>query len=361
MPADGKVDQLICEQIADVARFLDEAGSQVDVQQADHLVLRREDRRFHTQCGQVRLDADDRGLCGRSDRIGQDMNSEIVLADGEVLSLEKIASEINQEHDLFLVAASDALTHAIRCGLMLMSVQDTMPRGEFMAWVGEHTNEGHCNFNYATGWKYIKLCQGAKSKTFENEISIKKALRAVCSLEKEDKTVDEPPPCPDGQYTLVLADPPWQYDCKKSYTRTIDKNQYATADPDSIIGMKPGTADDCILFLWATAPLLPEALAVMAGWGFQYKSQAIWDKEIIGMGFWFRGQHELLLVGVKGDVHPPEEGNRCGSVFREKRGDHSVKPDCIYEWIEKAFPGFVKLEMFSRRAREGWTVWGNEV
>ena len=40
---------------------------------------------------------------------------------------------------------------------------------------------------------------------------------------------------------------------------------------------------NCILYLWATAPKLLEALEVMDAWGFTYKTQAIWNKEIIGM------------------------------------------------------------------------------
>lgn len=65
------------------------------------------------------------------------------------------------------------------------------------------------------------------------------------------------------------------------------------------------SADNAVLFLWATAPKLKEALEVMEAWGFEYRTNAVWDKEIIGMGYWFRGQHELLLVGVKGEFSPP--------------------------------------------------------
>ena len=97
----------------------------------------------------------------------------------------------------------------------------------------------------------------------------------------------------------------------------------------------------------------------MAGWGFAYKTSAVWDKEKIGMGYWFRGQHELLLVGVKGEASPPIPGNRVSSVFKEARTKHSKKPGCVYEWIEKAFPG-EKLEMYCREQRPGWQMWGNE-
>ena len=111
--------------------------------------------------------------------------------------------------------------------------------------------------------------------------------------------------------------------------------------------------------MWACAPKLDLALEVMAGWGFSFKTSAVWDKEKLGMGYWFRGQHELLLVGTKGDVSPPPPEARRSSVFREARGEHSRKPVCVYEWIEEAFPG-AKLEMYCREPRAGWQTWGNE-
>ena len=159
---------------------------------------------------------------------------------------------------------------------------------------------------------------------------------------------------------LVLADPPWRYDFSKSDSRQIE-NQYPTATVPEIIKHSPATDKDCVLFLWATVAKLQEAMAVMEGWGFKYKTGAVWDKEIIGMGYWFRGQHELLLVGTKGKAKPPEQPDRVSSVFRERRSRHSKKPICVYEWIEKAFPDLPKLEMYCREPRPGWQVWGNEV
>jgi ParB/RepB/Spo0J family partition protein len=158
---------------------------------------------------------------------------------------------------------------------------------------------------------------------------------------------------------LVLADPPWRYDFAETDRRQVE-NQYPTATTEEIVAMAPQTADDCVILLWATAPKLEDALAVMTGWGFAYKTHAVWDKEKIGMGYWFRGQHELLLVGTKGDAAPPPEAERTGSVFRESRAKHSTKPESVYAWIERAFPGLVKLEMFARKPRDGWQLMGNE-
>lgn len=159
--------------------------------------------------------------------------------------------------------------------------------------------------------------------------------------------------------SLVLADPPWRYDFAETDNRQIE-NQYPSATVDEIIAHRPDTAPDCVLLMWATVAKLPQALEVLGAWGFEYKTHAMWDKERIGMGYWFRGQHELLLVGTKGSASPPEQAHRVSSVFREPRGAHSAKPECVYRWIEEAFADRVKLEMYCRRPRAGWLTFGNE-
>jgi len=158
---------------------------------------------------------------------------------------------------------------------------------------------------------------------------------------------------------LVLADPPWRYDFAETDNRQIE-NQYPSATIDEIIAHRPETQPDCVLLLWGTVAKLREAFEVIDGWGFEYKTHAVWDKEKIGMGYWFRGQHELLIVATKGKASPPEQEDRVSSVFREARGAHSAKPECVYQWIEKAFKDRTKLEMYCRAPRPGWAVFGNE-
>ena len=102
----------------------------------------------------------------------------------------------------------------------------------------------------------------------------------------------------------------------------------------------------------------------MESWQFEYRTNAVWDKQMIGMGYWFRGQHELLLVGVRGDVPRPEESTRVSSVIASKRTQHSEKPIQVYEIIEAMYPQFTKrhrCELFARAERKGWSCWGNEV
>ena len=161
-------------------------------------------------------------------------------------------------------------------------------------------------------------------------------------------------------YDLIYADPPWRYSFSKSNSRKVE-NQYPTMTVKEICSLDVPAAKDCVLYLWATAPKLLEALEVMRAWGFTYKTQAVWDKGKIGMGYWFRGRHEILLVGVRGNVSPPEQATRVASVFNFDRSKHSKKPVEIRELIENWYPGKKKLEMFCRSAAPGWAVYGNEV
>ena len=174
------------------------------------------------------------------------------------------------------------------------------------------------------------------------------------------KPEKEPPELPQGRYDVILADPPWRYDFAETRNRAIE-NQYPTMTLEKIKALEVPSAENAALFLWATAPKLLEALEVIEAWGFGYRTCAVWDKEKIGMGYWFRGQHELLLVGTKGDFAPPAEKDRFASVIRETRTSHSTKPECLYEMLERMFPHARFIELFARHnSRPRWAVWGNE-
>jgi N6-adenosine-specific RNA methylase IME4 len=112
--------------------------------------------------------------------------------------------------------------------------------------------------------------------------------------------------------------------------------------------------------MWATSPKLAEAFEVLDAWGFSYRTCAVWDKQKIGMGYYFRQQHELLLVAVRGTPPTPLPANRPASIFSYPRGEHSSKPHEVYEVIEAMYPELPKLEMFCRTPRAGWGAWGNQ-
>jgi len=168
------------------------------------------------------------------------------------------------------------------------------------------------------------------------------------------------------KYQIILADPPWRYDFSKDNADKIE-NHYTTMLVEDICKITPPSSDNSVLYLWATAPKLLEALRVMKYWGFIYKTHAIWDKGWVGMGYWFRGQHELLLVGVKGKFSPPKDIQRISSIIKSKKSGHSEKPDYIRQKISEWYPNETKLEMFARQNKSNlfqennWDVWGNEV
>lgn len=167
-------------------------------------------------------------------------------------------------------------------------------------------------------------------------------------------------PFPNKKYQIIYADPPWEYRHCASKCREIT-NQYPTMKLNDIKELNIPSADNAILYLWATAPKLLEALEVMIAWNFDYRTCMIWDKEIIGMGYWFRGQHELLLVGIKGKMSPPQQNLRISSVWKERRTKHSKKPDNIRELIKQWYPAQERIELFAREKIEGWDAWGNEI
>ena len=100
---------------------------------------------------------------------------------------------------------------------------------------------------------------------------------------------------------------------------------------EKIAALALPAAPDCALFLWATNPHLDTALSVMRTWGFDYKSNFAWTNDKIGPGYWTREQHELLLIGTRGDIPAPAMGEQYVSVQRAPRGRHSEKPPLFYE------------------------------
>jgi len=166
-------------------------------------------------------------------------------------------------------------------------------------------------------------------------------------------------PLPTNQYAVGLCDCPWRYDFVATQNRAIE-NQYPTLPVEELceLPIKEVFPENAVLFFWATAPKLQEALQVLKAWGFEYKTHYIWDKEKIGMGHWARGRHELLLVATKGDVQTPEDSILYPSVMAEPRQGHSEKPQWAYEMIEKYYPTIKKIELFARKKRNGWDSWG---
>jgi len=184
-------------------------------------------------------------------------------------------------------------------------------------------------------------------KNEERQIERTERLRVV--------TLDE---SARGLYPVIYADPPWQYS-NSGFAQSAE-NQYPTmATPDiCLLPVKTKITTNAVLLLWATNPLLEDAMRVIAAWGFEYKTNFVWTKEQHMGGFYCLGQHELLLVAVRGSALPKSR-TLVGSHLKYPRGKHSAKPHELYELIERMYDG-PYLEMFARNTREGWASFGNE-
>jgi N6-adenosine-specific RNA methylase IME4 len=170
-------------------------------------------------------------------------------------------------------------------------------------------------------------------------------------------------PVGEARWPVILADPPWDFEVyAPDKQMSHPANHYPPMSLDEIKALPVAklTFKDCVLLLWTTVPLLRVTFEVLDAWGFEYQSGLVWDKEIPGMGYWIRGQHEFLLLATKGKPPLPATENVPVSVIRERRREHSRKPEASYALIERMFPDLPKLELFARQARSGWDAWGNE-
>lgn len=167
----------------------------------------------------------------------------------------------------------------------------------------------------------------------------------------------------DKKYQVIYADPPWSYTNKKTGGGKITSGaaaNYKTMTTDDICAMQIPSAKNSVLFMWATVPLMPDAFRVMEAWGFEYKTMISWRKIMSkGMGYWYRGQMEHLLLGVRGKIKAfrMQEAN----IIQCKVGAHSSKPHEFRQLIERSTPMMPdKLEMFARFQWPGWDSFGNE-
>jgi len=170
-------------------------------------------------------------------------------------------------------------------------------------------------------------------------------------------------------YRTILADPPWYFKMYSEKGKYNANRHYDCMKISDIKRMRPlldEFADkDCVLFMWATYPMLPRCIEVMEDWGFKYKTVAFtWVKlnkdesDWMGMGYWTRANAEICLLGTRG--RPKRQDGGVRQLIMSKRREHSRKPDEQYERIERLVQG-PYLEMFARPPhREGWDVWGNE-
>lgn len=165
-------------------------------------------------------------------------------------------------------------------------------------------------------------------------------------------------PLPQGPFDTILADPAWSYN--NSGAQGSAAKQYETMSVEEICAMpvQEVAADNAVLLLWATAPLLPDAMRVIKAWGFTYKTKIVWHKNTFGPGFWVRAKAEDVLIATRGK--PPIPTDAPPGVVCMKNEGHSKKPRAMYPIYER-LGGGRRLELFARQRREGWVPWGNQL
>jgi N6-adenosine-specific RNA methylase IME4 len=190
------------------------------------------------------------------------------------------------------------------------------------------------------------------------------AIKKVAREEKEQalaaKTIEQSQ-MGEKLYGVIYIDPPWAFQTysENGMDRSAD-NHYPTMSMQSLSELVLPAGKDCIMFMWATVPMLPEAIDLLTDWGFTYKSHIAWVKDRIGTGYWTRNKHELLLIATKGNIPAPAMGMQPPSVIELPVLKHSEKPAFFADMIQTLYPTTPKVEVFARIGRPGWDVIGNE-
>lgn len=187
------------------------------------------------------------------------------------------------------------------------------------------------------------------------------------------------------KFQVILADPPWPYDNAKSNRPALGGKTYPTMTMQELYSLwwqiEPVTDKDCVMFMWATLPKIREASELLSRWGFEYittpfvwvklnptgyvtdlypKGVALAGGVYSGMGHWTCGNVELVLMGKKGAPHRVRKDIK--QVVFAPRGRHSEKPEEVQRRIELLMGDeALKLEMFARRERPGWTCVGLDI
>ena len=192
-------------------------------------------------------------------------------------------------------------------------------------------------------------------------VGMAEAFRQV-KREKLNKNIRE---LPKDKFTVIYADPPWAYNDKQGgsisekYGSAEKHYPSMTLSELEALQISEIAADNCVLWLWATSPLLEDALQLSKAWGFKYKAQFIWDKIKHNMGHYNSVRHELLLICTRGSC-VPQISKLFDSVQSIERSEHSRKPDEFRHIIDTIYPEGNRVELFARRQAKGWQTWGNE-
>ena len=177
-------------------------------------------------------------------------------------------------------------------------------------------------------------------------------------------------PLPEKRYSIILADPPWDYKGQLQHNGVGGKDtggairHYPTVTTEEMKTWDIGdlAEKDCLLFMWASSPHLDQAIDLGKGWGFNWATIAfVWEKQKTNPGYYTMSQCELCLVFKKGKIPQPRGSRNVRQIVSTPRENHSQKPDEVRHRIELMFPTQSKVELFARKKVADWDCWGNEV
>lgn len=165
----------------------------------------------------------------------------------------------------------------------------------------------------------------------------------------------------------IVADPPWKFgDRLPGPKRGAAKHYPCMSIRDLVRFPLPPIADDAVLFLWRVASMVPEAYQIVDAWGFKAKAELVWVKRTergrrwFGMGRTVRAEHEVAIIATRGKPAITSRAIRSTFEAAVPGGQHSAKPDAFFALVEQLCAG-PRVELFARRARPGWTCYGNEL
>lgn len=168
-------------------------------------------------------------------------------------------------------------------------------------------------------------------------------------------------------YNLIMCDPPWRFATwsDRGHGKSPQRHYSCMSLADiKALPVADLAAPDCCLFLWATWPMIDQALAVMSSWGFVFKTGGVWHKRTkhgktaFGTGYRARCASEPFLLGFRGN---PKNSRSHRNLIEGLVREPSRKPEAAYLWCEGYLPGARRLDLFSRQTRLGWDCWGDEV
>ena len=217
----------------------------------------------------------------------------------------------------------------------------------------------------------IKFAEKARRPEFYDnvrklQLSWHKIVHDYLYIKQPEKKLLSSPELPKGKYNIIYADPAWSY-YKGGYKNQSQHYDGMSIDEICQLPIKELAADNCILFIWVTFPILPDAFKVIESWGFKYSTVGfVWVKSkqdktgfAFGLGNWTRSNAELCLIATKGSIERKDAG--ISQIIYEPKEEHSKKPAIVRDKIIQLVGDLPRIELFARQETRGWKVWGNQI